>query len=322
MFVESVNCIGVSLFTFVVLPSFDPVTASVVYLGTAVLPPLVDVLDQLFNEEENSTESSTWSSTVSLFIPIIGVVLQLVGIALLSFYSANLWLILSFIVSCLCISVRHWENFVTMHGKGFFRKTKQSLQKGKTKIECLVNLWKIILTFILVTCIYAGKATDTSEGVDALFGKGIATLRATFGGRQLGNDPTCWDYVPYLVALVKIICDYMYYKASKTVCVINCQKLGFSLPTFIIPVVTTFSLIGMLQYPDNFKLETVDLFLSDIYCWLGAKHLSDNFILLPVSFAVLYLSYWLIVRHVWQTHGYKHGETARQVLNFNFKIQI
>lgn len=84
---------------------------------------------------------------------------------------------------------------------------KQSLHRGKTKIKCLVNLWQVFFTFGLVVCIQVFKTNRELEGLKAIFGRGEVTLRPIFGGRLLGDDLTCLDYAPYIVAVVKIACD-------------------------------------------------------------------------------------------------------------------
>lgn len=257
------------------------------------------------------------SSRASVVFPIFGLILQGSGIGVISkyIYMERSWLIvLLYLVSVLCVSVKYWENFMHMGNKGsrFLPRIKFEYQRGRTKVTCIANLWKITLTFIVVIAIFAIRTTDSTAGFKSLFGNGSSMLRTVFGKRVLGDDLTCQMKVPFLVAIVNILCDYLCYKAAKTSCVIYSQILCFSIPLYVLPIVTTLTLVGLMSSPDILKFGSCDLLFSEWCLTNGIVQIEEKCMLLIIAFVLLYVSIVLITRHVFLNgHGYKHGETAR-----------
>jgi hypothetical protein len=231
----------------------------------------------------------------------------------------SVWLVSLYAVSVLCVSVKYWENFIHMGNEKskLLPRIKFEYQRGRTKVTCIANLWKITLTFIAVIAIFAirtttdthstdtayketnqtlsmyiqitkipascrispsrGKTTEALEeslhkssnlwkitltfiavivifairttdftaGFKSLLGNGSSMLRTAFGERVLGDDLTCQMKIPFIVAIVNILCEYLCYKAAKTSCVIYSQK-----PCIITQkqLLTTYIFLLILQF--------------------------------------------------------------------------
>lgn len=281
---------------------------------------MLDIIDKA--KQEPSSESLTAkdlcknSSRASAVFSMFGLLLQGAGIVVIFIYiyMEGAWKFgLLYAVSVLFVSVRYWENFMHMGNEKsrFFPRIKFEYQRGRTKVTCIANLWKIILTFIAVIAIFAIRANDSTAGFKSLFDNGSSMLRTVFGERVLGDDLTCQMKVPFIVAIVNILCEYFCYKAAKTSCVIYSQIPCFSFPVFVLPFVSTLTLVGLMSRPDILKFDSCDLLFSEWCLTNGIVELGEQCMLLIIAFVLLYVSIGLITRHVWKGHGYKHGETAR-----------
>jgi hypothetical protein len=345
--IETCHSVGISILAFIVLPSFDPASASIVYLAVAVLPPILDIIDKVTNdkrrvnvtndEQTNTTKEELNNTTnkplngrrsdnllkkifcnenarFSIMYPCVGLILQIIGIILIGIYINIDWLRGLFILAVLLVSTKHWDNFITISREQDKtvspRHLKLIYQKRKTRITCISNLWKIIITFLSVIVIFTSRTTDSLTGFKALFNSGKSTLNAVFGEREIGDSMTCQGGIPFKIAAINIVCDYVCYKAAKTACAIFTQRLGLFISMLLLPVVTTFTLVGLMINPDILKFDSCDLLFTE-WCLKSIDGIGTDYIELIVSFVVLYLSIPLITRHVWRVNGYRQGETSR-----------
>ncbi|XP_052079460.1 chitin synthase chs-2-like isoform X2 [Mytilus californianus] len=256
------------------------------------------------------------TSKISFLLPFIGFTLQIAGIILITIYIKIGSVMALFVLSVLLVSIKYWENFISM-GTGdstFFRKLKRELHIGRTKTSCIVSLWKMLITFLALITIITSRGNNSMLVFRALFNKGIALTNTFFGEQHIGFNPICQTNVPFVAALICIICDYLCYKTSKTVCVINCQRFGFSLPMAVIPPVVTIVIGGLIHHPDILKLDSCDLLFSD-WCIKDNSRLAEKCKELFIAFVLLYLSFLLIARHIWKSNGRKNGETARILIS-------
>ncbi|XP_071150061.1 chitin synthase chs-2-like isoform X2 [Mytilus edulis] len=381
--IETVHSIGISILGFVVLPSFDPVSASVVYLATGVFPPIIDLVDKIAtklsekrqkkNQQKETQKEKTntqqtghrkntdddiktnsegiddkqrkqketekpynvhqdkpiiseriankppsmfsrcdETSMPSLALPIAGLILQFAGIVSIIIYINIGWMIASFLLSVLFVSIKYWETFITMGEDKvpFLSALKEELHKRRTKTSCIISLWKILITFFSVITIFTCRGTDSMGALRALFNNGISTIYTVFGEQQMGHNPICQTRVPFLAASICVICDYLCYKISKTVCVINCQRFGFSIPMVMLPIAVPLVIGGLMHHPDILKLESCDLLFS-YWCIKDNSRLVNECTELLVAFVLLYISVLFITRHIWKSNGRKNGETSR-----------
>ncbi|XP_063411465.1 chitin synthase chs-2-like [Mytilus trossulus] len=350
--IETLHSVGLSILGFLVLPAFDPASASVVYLSTGVFPPLLDLCDKIVNAigkkvpnksnnqqktnvktleqdhngttQDNSSEntigspakSSFCSETLSFLLPFGGFTMQIAGIILIAIYIKIGTTMVLFVLSVLLVSTKYWENFISMgeNDSIFFRKLKRELHIGRTKTSCIVSFWKILISFLAVITIFTSRGTDSMLAFRALFNGRIASTNIFFGDQTIGVNPNCQSNVPFLAALICIICEYHCYKTSKTVCVINCQRFGFSFSLATIPPIVTIVIGGLMHHPDILKLDSCDLLFSD-WCIKDNSRLADNCLELIIAFVLLYISFLIITRHIWKSNGRKNGETARILIS-------
>ncbi|XP_071150256.1 chitin synthase chs-2-like [Mytilus edulis] len=317
LLVETSHTVGLSMLAFVVLPSFDPASASVVYMSVAVIPAAIDLIDTASASPNKGKESKIFirkSKLAFLFFPLVGLIFQLVGIILVGTYIEQNRLIGMYVVGSILVSIKYWENFISLEGNRFasMREIKRKHQEGRTKISCLTSMWKICLTFLAVISIFtaAAKNANSMDVLKTMFGNGQSDLELTNRTIQIGNNQYCYDYVPYVVALINIIADYLCYKAVKSICVINCQRLGVMFLLFVLPVATVFALIGLMFNPELLKFTSCDVFFSN-WCIQTLDGLEDKFYMMIGAFIMFYLSLILICKHVLNVNGYRHGETSR-----------
>ncbi|XP_052072416.1 uncharacterized protein LOC127710528 [Mytilus californianus] len=422
MFIETVHSFGISILVFLVLPSFDPVSASVLFLAVAFLPPLINLIDHAVLQNQRTKQKHTKTLWQPYILSIIGVICQLAGIILIAFYIEIDWLYCLFVLGAVCVSIKYWENFITndcgdtsnkhdnsstsaehlstngsdspkatrstdvenpvsseqnninessfsnepsnigaggdgvtsetkvnghesrvntsasdsnhakdreLKGSSEQRKVKESsvskkfyfrvvspselklrYHQSRTKITCLVNLWKIVFTFVAVIAIFASRSGNSNDTFQALFNNGNAMFNTIFGEKEINDSGPCNSYVPFVLTIVNIVCSYVYYKATKTSCVIFCQRFGFCIPLLALPLLSTGSLIGLLHKPDLLQFESCDILFSD-WCVTGENTLVGACKELFIAFFVLYGSMLIITRHVWKVNGYRMSETAR-----------
>lgn len=301
--------------TFVVLPTVDAVSASVIYLAVIIIPTVCDIIDKTVNERRTNTSKFALCdelAKLTLIYPLAGLVLQIAGIVLIALHLETPWLIAVFVVGATLSSIKYWENYVTFGSKYsiLLRGLKRDLQRSRTKVTCLTSLWKMLITFLAVITIYSSIASDSTEGFKSLFNGGVSNITSIFGDNVLGSNGLCNRQSAFVVALVNIVCSYLCYKTSKSVCVIFCQRLGFGLPMLVLPIATTGTLIGLMHKPSILYTDSCDLFFSDWYINAGDTLVEKNLYLF-IAFILLYLSVALITRHVWKSNGYRHGETSR-----------
>ncbi|CAC5391630.1 unnamed protein product [Mytilus coruscus] len=279
------------------------------------MPPMIDFIDKVVGDREgdgNVHQSKNHLCRETLFW-FFGFFLQIIGIICISIYIKIDWLIGMFILSAAFTSIKYWENFVAMkeNSSKFLRKVKWELHKGRTKVACLVSLWKMVVTIITVLSIFSIQGHDFTSALTSRFNNtGVSNLTTAFGDQEFGNIPICNNKAPFIVAVISISCDYLCYKASKTVCVINCQRFGFSIPLIVVPMLTTLTLIGLMFKPEFLKFSSCD-FLFSTWCITDIDQLFQNCFELCIAFLSLVPSILLITRHIWKVNGFKHGETAR-----------
>ena len=179
----------------------------------------------------------------------------------------------------------------------------------RTRIMCVVNVWKLIITFFSVIVIYSIKAEKSMDGVQSIFNTGTAKLKAIYGGHDLGINDTCESYVPFVMAIINISITFVCSKAAKAACVIGFQRLCFSFPITIVPIATVVVLEVLMFHPDILRLGDCDLYFAQ---WnLGEmEDINDSWPLFVAGLA-LYLSLVCATHHVWTSNGIILGKTQR-----------
>lgn len=299
---------------YIVLPQFKAPGAAVVVLGVVLLLPLFDITNLCSNDEEGQNIDHR---SLRFLAAIGGILMQVVGIAIICYYIFNSDLIgydsslvAIFIISAILVSLKYWETFVV--GKRESRwlpHIKWIYKTRRTRIMFAVNVWKLVITFISVIVINSIKAEKFIDGMQSIFNIGTAKLKAIYGGHDLGINDTCQGYVPFVIAIINIPITFVCSKAAKAACVIGFQRLCFSLPIIIVPIVTVVVLEVLMFYPDTLRLGDCDLYFAQ---WnLGEmENFNDSWPLLFAGLA-LYISLVCVTYHVWTSNGIILGKTQR-----------
>lgn len=304
MVLETLHSIGLCCMVYIVLPQFKAPGASLVVLAVVLLLPVFDF--------ENSEHRF-----VRIMAAIGGILMQAFGIAMVCYYIFNSDLIgydgsllAIFIISAILISLKYWETFVVGKKKSrWLPHIKWIYKTRRTRIMCVVNVWKLIITFVSVIGIYSIKAEKSMDGVQSIFNIGTAKLKAIYGGHDLGINDTCQSYVPFVMAIINISITFVCSKAAKAACVIGFQRLCFSFPITIVPIATVVVLEVLMFHPDILRLGDCDLYFAK---WnLGEmEDINESWPLLVAGLA-LYLSLVCATHHVWTSNGIILGKTQR-----------
>jgi len=314
MVLETLHSIGLCCIVYIVLPQFKAPGASVVVLAVVLLLPLFDITNLCSNDEKGEHNDHR---SLRILAAIGGILMQVFGIAMICYYIFSSDLIgydsslaAIFIVSAILVSLKYWETFVVGKKKSrWLPHIKWIYKTRRTRIMFVVNIWKLIITFVSVIVIYSIKAEKSTDGVQSIFNIGTAKLKAIYGGHYLGINDTCQSYVPFVIAIINISITFVCSKAAKAACVIGFQKLCFSLPLIIVPIATVVVLEVLMFHPDILRLGDCDLYFAQ---WnLGEmEDINDSWPFLVAGLA-LYLSLVCVTYHIWTSNGIILGKTQR-----------
>lgn len=194
MFIETIHSVGLSILAFVILPVFDPASASVVYMSVAVIPSVLDVIDKLTSKQATQVSHSyplcNESKKISVVFPVIGAVLQMTGIGFIAWYIKHDLMVGLFVMASIFVSIKYWENFISIKQNSqnlkHLKTLKFELQTGRTKVTCLVSVWKIFITFLVVVTVFCVRSNNSMNGFKSLFNHGMSTLYSFFGSQEFG----------------------------------------------------------------------------------------------------------------------------------------
>ncbi|XP_061164528.1 chitin synthase chs-2-like [Saccostrea echinata] len=256
-FTETLHSIGLCTFTLVVLPSFDPITACILCFSISMIPGILKIIFPS-RDPQNNKKLLKRVSTAQVAINTLAALCQLGSIGLWSYYvflsntNNSIILIILVILSPILISISWWENFVSQpesdkiskinsnsaetNAQFSFPIFQKNMRKERVRIGIITNLWKIILTLIIMpSVLFGGSCKDGEACIRTIFfeptGKAeiirIASTNLTING-QYGDR--CVSYLPYIVSLVNVISSIICYKCVKAASKILAQKLCFALP--------------------------------------------------------------------------------------------
>ncbi|CAG2208099.1 CHS1 [Mytilus edulis] len=314
---EVLDTIGVFLMVFVVLPAFDPATASVVYLVVGLPLCLLDWLDtvrqsrcQNSSSEENGVKSKgklkkctkfLKNTKMNCFYSSAGVMFCILSILFVIFYIGFDITVAIFSISMLFIGIRYYQNF-TKHLSG----ETQLIDHNRMTVTCFSFLAKIS---VLIICLLV--TVHAQQGLNALFGSGESNYRKPNIDLELGNDETCANYVPFVVATINILSSLVFYKTAKTACAICCQIVVFGFAIiFLVPVINLVALIKLMEIPQTLKFQSCDIFFSQ---WRinSISDIGNEWWQIPVSFTMAILSFACLCRFVFFTNGVPQSKTSR-----------
>ncbi|VDI43815.1 Hypothetical predicted protein [Mytilus galloprovincialis] len=314
---EVLDTIGVFLMVFVVLPAFDPATASVVYLVVGLPLCLLDWLDtvcqsccQNSSSEQNRVKSDGKLKKCTKFLKntkmnciysSAGVIFCILSIIFVIFYIGFDITVAIFSIAMLFIGIRYYQNF-TKHLPG----ETQLIDHNRMTVTCFSFLAKIgVLIICLLVTVHA------QQGLNTLFGSGESNYRKPNIDLELGNDETCANHVPFVVATINILSSLVFYKTAKTACAICCQIVVFGFAIiFLVPVINLVALIKLMEIPQTLKFQSCDIFFSQ---WQinSISDIGNEWWQIPVSFTMAILSFACLCRFVFYTNGVPQSQTSR-----------
>lgn len=225
-----------------------------------------------------------------------------VFIAIGSIDSQTVTLVVLLPISLVLVSVTSFENFVN--------KPKPNCEKDthKEKVGVLVNLWKIIITMVLMPCLVYGifcKTRDTCIKV-FFFHHGQAELRyisnaSMTDNRNFGKD--CIAYVPFIVSIVNIFSNLICFKFAKAACKIRAQKFCFALPVLLSTPVVIGIILGIYSRSIDLTFGKCTL---PFPVWIDREHVRDVFIdikgtywVVIIAGALGFVSTIIVTNHIW-----------------------
>lgn len=227
-------------------------------------------------------------------------------------------------VSFLLISIGWWENYInkfTNLGRigVTLKDLKRNIRRMRTKIYAVVGIWKIILSFSLMTAMMSNFQLSC---VKVLFflGDNMASecphfsslqgdTRAVEGGSML--------YDPFWVVLIQVFSCLLCYTFSKTACKIMLQVVSFALPLMMaVPVLVGLTIGECETWKQNNG--TSPLVMPDYLYWTCDVHgVSHNFLETLVSeyYLPLTIGWWLsfmwVTFHIWMPRVERLVQTER-----------
>lgn len=234
---------------YVVMTSFDPASAAVVYLYIALMMPLFDVFRNvytLFSDKKTVNNSLKVAAKImSVVFPAFpALIFKVTGFVFLLLYVKEQSIPI-IVIACLLSGCRYYENFVPKFK--FISDMKKDGLTNRNLFDFVSSIVKILTSFISLTIIFAVKE---SGSISALFGANTSSTGSELyiDSFIIGNDPTCGDFIPYVIALVNILSTLLFYKTFKAACDIRIETLGFGIPlTTVLPILNVLVIIPVLE---------------------------------------------------------------------------
>uniref|UniRef100_K1Q406 chitin synthase n=1 Tax=Magallana gigas TaxID=29159 RepID=K1Q406_MAGGI len=187
--IETLHSIGLSIFVLVVLPSFEPISACLLCLSVSLVPA---VLKTIYPERtlKKVDESEKGRLRTARVVNSLAVIFQLGSIVLWTYYvyiaigsvnSQSITLMVLVALSPILVSLTWWENFVkqakfknkssdTDGGTSALMRLKLNMRRHRVKVGLFVNLWKIIITLIVMPTLVFGVFCENGNAcIDAFF---------------------------------------------------------------------------------------------------------------------------------------------------------
>lgn len=220
----------------------------------------------LVNEENKSMRVgiSKLLNTIAVTVQFTsqGLWIYYVYIAIGSIDSQSVTLMALLPISLILVSVNWWENFVNIpkpgcntschcrKGASILKRLKENMYTHKEKVGVLLNLWKIIITIVLMPCLVYGIFCKTHDNCIKVFffHHWRAELRyitnaSLTDNRDFGKD--CISYIPFIVSVVNIFSNLMCFIFAKAACKILAQKMCFALPVILSTPVVVGMILGI-----------------------------------------------------------------------------
>ncbi|XP_048773867.2 chitin synthase chs-1-like isoform X2 [Ostrea edulis] len=316
---ESLHSIGLCIFTLVVLPSFDPLTACVVCFSISLVPGILKVIFPSGERKDNASSSNHFYG--ARIVSTFAVLCQIGSIGLWSYYvfcsktSNSVLLMALAILSSILVSFSWWENFVSQsESSSMFSLSnlKKNMKKERVRIGIISNLWKIILTIVIMPSLLIGAGCENGTACIKTFffhsvGKAEFNLtdstNFTVDG-QYGKD--CVSYLPFIISMVNVLSNIICYKCVKIASKIMAQKLCFALPIIISTPAVLGIFFGIYSNSKRLNVGTENCVIFPLPHWFNENadpsllfDYAENYWPALLAGFLGFLSFLLISNHIW-----------------------
>ena len=272
------------MMVFLVMPAFDPVSASILPFFVCFLPTILSLKFQVKRDINNKvikTRKENGGRTVNnqqsppstdevdysyMEVSVLGGILFLTGFIFLCLYvyfsseSKHIIAILVLmIISVLLVSLSWWENFVTSNIKpkseqsNSFLKTyiKSKRETVSVPVYSIKIAWQFLVTLIIYVIQSDGSTLDTARTFFYL--EDSANVSTLSGNVRLESDSYipygCWTLNPYMMALTCLILTFAFFKTSRYACRVVLQRKCFAVPIVLNLSLTPLIFIILMKYP-------------------------------------------------------------------------
>ena len=311
--VETVHTASLMILLYIVLPSYDPLVGCLLLMNITTFPALLRLIEDLFSLRQSPgmefREESTLRKVFRWLMDIVGLAGQVAALVFFvlktnEFYGDSTLTILV-VVTFVVTSLGWWPNFVKYVPKLY--ALKMQIRRHKVKIDFITSLWKIALSFVAVSVMFAVGGEDcykvfylrsSSSNSCTLFGNLMI-----YDGTSIPQSPDpCNIYLPFVLALVNILSSGFCYVIGTAACKVRAQIPCFAVP-LILATPVSFAFLILTYSTDNSN----DRVLGCTVPWVPPIEDLSEFLKvynqemwIAVGF-LSYVSYLLVGRHVW-TH--------------------
>ncbi|XP_012937132.1 chitin synthase chs-2 [Aplysia californica] len=324
--IETIHSVALLIFVYIVLPTFDPVLASLLMLTVCSAPAMLRVIEDVASlrnkpvpGRDNYQEKGKLRRILKWLMDILGLGTQVMVLVLFTIrihkYYDSIGVTVAFPLCAVLISVNWWPNFVRRF-PGLHR-IRIKIKEGQVKINFLTYLWKIIVTFAGVIVLFG---TGGGECADTLFflaqnasGCSVISDLTLVDSTYLPDSLTpCGTYEAFYFALASIISSIVCYNIGVAACQVRAQVPCFALP-LVLSTPVTFAFLMLSYSTEN---TNNDIFgcqfpwvppIDDMSAFL--KVYNEEF-WLALGFVVI-ASYLLIGRHIWRFQMRRMARTHR-----------
>ncbi|GFO32465.1 chitin synthase 1 [Plakobranchus ocellatus] len=329
--IESIHSVALLIFTFIVLPTFDPVMAAVLMLTVVTFPSVFRVIENIVSLRSSSSSSSSslskrissasylstrskkkgklrtilkWAMDV-LALVSHGIALVMYTVRTHEMYN-RIGVTVLLPVSAILVSFSWWPNFVQKIPA--LCRLRADVKENRVKIHFLTYLWKIILTFVGVVVMFGiGGDGDCARVLFFISqnASGCSIIRdglALYDGTSSAIDMGCDPHAAFYFALTSIIASVLCYNIGMAACRVRAQIVCFALPLVLsTPVTFAFLMLSYSEENTNRAFFGCDFFwvqpISDMSEFLN-QYNKDYWLALSL---VVLGSYALIGRHIWRS---------------------
>lgn len=315
MVTETLHTVGLSFFVFLVLPSFEPISACLLCMNIGLVPGILKIFYPARTVKKVEPNKSVGFARL---INFISCVLHAASLAFWVQYvyhdpvqKGSPYLIVTMVVSPIFISVVYWENYVRKGDKDSsgLPYLKRMISRGRTKIGLLTMMWKLVLTFSVMPSLLFGVNCNSTACIDSIFysfEEGVTPIiQNPIDGDgdyiEMDGDrvTACW-YLPLLMAVVNILSDIICFKVAKAACKILAHKIGYALPVALSTPITIALLFGSFS---STTVSTIAGCTIPFPTWTGDASIVveqfDFFKYAIIAGVLAYTSLLLITNHVW-----------------------